>query len=308
MDFFLIFTKVSVIFLLIMVGFFLATKRLLSTVGQKELTSLLLYVFLPCTLIRSFDIDFSADILKTGVKMALFMFAAYILSYFLANMIAKKYKLSNQQRDVHTLSMIFPNVGFMGYPIIDAIIGPHAIIYAVMSNMGFELFAWTFGINTISRNSPVKPKDNIIKFLLKTPAIVAILIGMFLFTTPFYIPDPLLSTVNLLANAMSPTAMIIVGISLANSDLSKIIKNKYIYFSCAVRLLIIPLLLMCSLKLIGATDMTYYIPMIIISMPAAGYVTMFATKYESDSLLASEIISMSTLLSLITIPIILSIL
>ncbi|MGB5823634.1 MAG: AEC family transporter [Proteocatella sp.] len=308
MDFFLIFTKVSVIFILIMVGFFLATKNMLTSVGQKELTSLLLYVFLPCTLIRSFDIDFSADILNTGIKMALFMFTAYILSYFLSNMIAKKYKLSSQQRDVHTLSMIFPNVGFMGYPIISAIIGPHAIIYAVMSNMGFELFAWTVGIRTISRNSPVKQKDNILKFLLKTPAIIAIIIGMFLFTTPLYIPDPFLSTINLLANAMSPTAMIIVGISLANSNMSKIIKNKYIYFSCGMRLLLIPLLLMLSLKLLGATGMSYYVPMILISMPTAGYATMFATKYESDSLLASEIISMSTLLSLISIPIILSML
>lgn len=308
MDFYLIFTKVAVIFLLIIVGFFLTKKEMLSSTGQKELTSLLLYVFLPCTLIKSFNIDFSIDILKNGIKIALIMFVAYILSYLLSDIIVKQYKLSNQQRDVHLLSMIFPNVGFMGYPIVDAIIGPHAIIYAVMANMGFEFFAWTIGIKTISRNSPVKIKENFIKSLLKTPAIIAIIIGMCLFTTPLSIPEPLLSTINLLANAMSPTAMIIVGISLANSNLSKIMKNKYIYFSCAVRLLIIPLLLMAALKLLGATDMAYYIPMILISMPTAGYATIFATKYESDSLLASEIISMGTLFSLISIPIILGIL
>lgn len=308
MNFFLIFTKVSVIFLLILVGYFLATKKMLTSSGQKELTSLLLYVFLPCTLIKSFDIDFSVDILKNGITMALIMFVVYILSYFLANMVAKKYKTPEQQQDVHTLSMILPNVGFMGYPIISAIIGPQAIIYAVMSNMGFELFAWTVGIKTISRNSPVKQKENILKFLMKTPAIIAIIIGMFLFTTPLYIPEPLLSTVNLLANAMSPTAMIVVGISLANSNMYAIIKNKYIYISSGVRLILIPMLLMFVLKSLGLTGMIYYVPMILISMPTAGYATMFATKYETDSFLASEIISMSTLLSLISIPIILSML
>lgn len=306
MNFYLIFSKVSVIFLLILVGFFLSKRRILSSEGQRELTSLLLYVLLPCTLIKSFDIEYSYDILTRGLKMSFFMFGIYIISYFLARFISGKYGEPENRKDIHVLSMILPNVGFMGYPIINALIGPDAIIYAVMCNMGFEFFAWTVGINTVSKNSPVKVTENPVFSLLKTPAILAILTGMVLFTTPLYIPEPLISTVNLLAGAMSPVAMIIVGISLANSNLSNIIKNKYIYISSLVRLFAIPLITMLILKLISAENLSYTIPLILISMPTAGYATMFATKYENDSLLASEIISMSTLISLISIPLILS--
>ena len=308
MNFYLIFSKVSVIFLLIIVGFILSKKKILSSEGQKELTSLLLYVLLPCTLIKSFDIEYSSDILARGLKMSVFMFAIYIVSYLIATLVSKKYAEPENRRDIHVLSMILPNVGFMGYPIVNALIGPEAIIYAVMCNVGFEFFAWTFGIRTVSRNSPVKTSGNPVLSLLSTPAIMAILAGMVLFTTPLYIPEPLISTVNLLAAAMSPVAMMIVGISLANSDLSRIIKNRYIYISSSVRLVLIPLITMFALKALSAADMSYYIPMIVISMPTAGYATMFATKYENDSLLASEMISMSTLMSLISIPVILSLL
>lgn len=308
MDFYLIFSKVSVIFLLILVGFFLAKKGFLSPHSQKEMTALILYVLLPCTLIKSFDIDFSRDILNTGLKLAVTMFITYNCSYIIANIIAKKYKLDPIQKDVHTLSMIIPNVGFMGYPIVNAIIGPEGIIFAVMANMGFELFAWTIGIKTISRNSSVKHTDNVALSLLKTPAIIAIIVGMVLFTTPLTIPEPVRSTVVLLSNAMSPIAMIIVGISLANSHITQLLKDKYMYISCLTRLVFIPLCLFAVLKSLNFQETAYFIPMILISMPTAGYATMFATKYESDSVLASELISMSTLFSLITIPLVLSLL
>lgn len=308
MDFYLILSKVSVIFLLILVGFFLAKKGFLTEQSQKEMTSLILYVLLPCTLIKSFDIDFSRDILNTGLKIAVTMFITYNVSYILADFIGKRYKLNLSQKDVHILSMVIPNVGFMGYPIVNAIMGPEGIIFAVMANMGFELFAWTIGIKTISRHSHIKNTDNIVVHLLKTPAIVAIIIGMILFTTPLSVPEPLKSTMLLLASAMSPIAMIIVGISLANSHITKLLKNKHMYITCITRLVVIPLLLLTALKTLKFYETLYYLPMILISMPTAGYATMFATKYESDSVLASELISMSTLFSLITIPVILSLL
>ncbi|MBP7908358.1 MAG: AEC family transporter, partial [Proteocatella sp.] len=135
MNFYLIFSKVSVIFLLIIVGFILSKKKILSSEGQKELTSLLLYVLLPCTLIKSFDIEYSSDILARGLKMSVFMFAIYIVSYLIATLVSKKYAEPENRRDIHVLSMILPNVGFMGYPIVNALIGPEAIIYAVMCNV-----------------------------------------------------------------------------------------------------------------------------------------------------------------------------
>src|SRR5690606_1267093 len=101
MNFYLIFSKVSVIFLLIIVGFLLSKKKILSSEGQKELTSLLLYVLLPCTLIKSFDIEYSSDILARGLKMSVFMFAIYIVSYLIATLVSKKYAEPENRRDIH---------------------------------------------------------------------------------------------------------------------------------------------------------------------------------------------------------------
>ena len=129
-----------------------------------------------------------------------------------------------------------------------------------------------------------------------------------MYISPFRIPEPFISTINLLSNAMSPVTMIIVGMALSKADLKKVLLQKDPYIVSAIRLLVYPMMVLGLFRLIGISGITYSMPLILVSMPSAGYTSILAGKYGSDATYASEIVTMCTLLSLVTIPFVLSLL
>ncbi len=306
MDFFLVFQKVVVIFLLIMVGYVVVKKGLVTPEGQKSVTNLLLYVFLPCTLLRTFQAPFVAASFFNGLQITFTMAAIYLTTTLLSFPIARALTKDEKKVAILVVGMVLPNVAFMGYPIIEAIIGQEYIFYAVMGTIAFEVISWSLMASIIIKSTGVESNETLFQRLSRTPAIIAIVISLAIYVSPFRIPEPFISTIHLLANAMSPVAMIIVGMALAKADIKKVWFQKELYVVSAVRLLVYPLLLLGLFKLIGLQGVTYSMPLILISMPSAGYTSIVAGLYGADATFASEIVTMCTLLSLITIPLFLA--
>ena len=308
MDFFLVFQKVVVIFLLIMVGYFVVKKGIVSPSGQKDVTNLLLYVFLPCTLLRTFQTPFEYTPFINGLQITFTMAVIYLSTTALSIFIARLLTKDPQKRAILVLGMVLPNVAFMGYPIIEAIIGQEYIFYAVMGTIAFETISWTIMVSLITKSTDIDSGETLLQRLIRTPAIVTIVISFIMYISPFRIPEPFISTINLLSNAMSPVAMIIVGMALSKADLKKVLLQKDPYIVSAIRLLVYPLMVLGLFRLIGISGITYSMPLILVSMPSAGYTSILAGKYGSDATYASEIVTMCTLLSLVTIPFVLSLL
>ncbi len=306
MDFFLVFQKVVVIFLLIMVGYVVVKKGLVTPEGQKSVTNLLLYVFLPCTLLRTFQAPFVAASFFNGLQITFTMAAIYLTTTLLSFPIARALTKDEKKVAILVVGMVLPNVAFMGYPIIEAIIGQEYIFYAVMGTIAFEVISWSLMASIIIKSTGVESNETLFQRLSRTPAIIAIVVSLAIYVSPFRIPEPFISTIHLLANAMSPVAMIIVGMALAKADIKKVWFQKELYVVSAVRLLVYPLLLLGLFKLIGLQGVTYSMPLILISMPSAGYTSIVAGLYGADATFASEIVTMCTLLSLITIPLFLA--
>ncbi len=306
MDFFLVFQKVVVIFLLIMVGYVVVKKGLVTPERQKSVTNLLLYVFLPCTLLRTFQAPFVAASFFNGLQITFTMAAIYLTTTLLSFPIARALTKDEKKVAILVVGMVLPNVAFMGYPIIEAIIGQEYIFYAVMGTIAFEVISWSLMASIIIKSTGVESNETLFQRLSRTPAIIAIVISLAIYVSPFRIPEPFISTIHLLANAMSPVAMIIVGMALAKADIKKVWFQKELYVVSAVRLLVYPLLLLGLFKLIGLQGVTYSMPLILISMPSAGYTSIVAGLYGADATFASEIVTMCTLLSLITIPLFLA--
>lgn len=306
MGFFLIFSKVFVIFLLIFVGYALTRSGLVTEKGQKEMTNVLLYAFLPCALIRAFQVPFEREVFFDGVLIFILMGIAYLLTTIASVFIAKFVTKDKSKQAILVLGMVLPNVGFMGYPLIESLIGSEYIFYAVMANISFEIFSWSIMVTIVTKSVGISSDISVIKRLSTMPPIIAIGIGLITYFLPFTVPDPFMSTIHLLGNAMTPVAMLIVGMSLSKADLKKVLFQKELYIVSFVRLVVYPVTFLAIFKSIGISGVLYSIPIILISMPSAGYTNIIAQKFGADATFASEIVTLCNLISLITIPVILS--
>ncbi len=306
MNFFMIFSKVSVIFLLILVGFILTRCGIIKEQSQKDLTNLLLYAFLPCALIKAFQVPFDKLSFVNGLRVSLIMTLVYLTATFLATYIARFFTSDLQKRDIYTIGMVLPNVTFMGYPVIESVLGPEYLFYIVMAGIPFEILAWSLMSGIIIKHGDNPPDISLTKRLLTSPPLIGITLSLLLYILPFKLPDSMYSTIHYLASAMTPVAMIIIGMSLAKANIKKLIMNPWLYAASAVKLVIFPLILFIVLKGLGFEGAPLILPVTLLSMPTAGYTNIIAAKYGSDAVFAAEFISLCTLLSLITIPVIIS--
>lgn len=304
MDFFVTLQNVSVLFLLIVVGFIAGKANIISLSGQKELSNFVLKVTMPATIILALQLEYTKERFMTATTIIVIISVAYIGMIGFSKLFRKMYDLDEAGGDIAEVGMVLPNTSFMGYPIVLSLLGQEALFYAVLgTGLIFEIVAWTYGAYMVSRSTGDDFKKNIVRNILLSPGIISITIGFLLFILSIKIPEPINTTMGLLSGATSPLAMIVVGILLSRSKIKESLINKKLYVISIIKLLVYPLALFFALKLIGMEGMQLIIPVIMISTPTAAYVAIFAGNADNNTKLASQIVFVSSLLSLITIPI-----
>lgn len=305
MDFFLTLQNVSILFSLILIGYIIGKLKLITSVGQKEITKLVLYVTMPATIIMAMQVPFSYDKIDNIMKLIIIMICCYIGLFIVSTVVTSFFKVENNQKDIYKTAMILSNTSFMGYPIVLALLGQDALFYAVIcAGFIFELVSWTFGTYTIGRHCHSSSSNGGLKKAILNPGVISILIGGTLFLTNLSIPEPISSTMNMLSKATSPLAMIVVGLILSNSKIGDAFKNIKIYIVCLFKLVVNPVLISLTLKTLGFSDIRLILPVVVLSMPTAAYVAMFSDNLGNDKDLAGQIVFICSLLSLITIPLI----
>ncbi|MBP1904611.1 putative permease [Paenibacillus turicensis] len=303
-DFFLTLQKVSVLFLLIVIGFVAGRLNLISEKGQKDITQLVLYITMPATIFSAMQLKMSEERLNTSFTIVGIMIFCYFFMFTVGWLLSRKLALSNDKKDVILTALLLSNTSFMGYPIIQSLLGKEALFYAVIgAGFIFEIVSWSFGVFFISRNGTGTATFDLKKVLI-SPGILAILFGLVFFAFQLPVPEPLDSVIHIVSPATSPLAMIVIGLMLSRSNIMEAFKNKYLYLTAFFKLLFVPLILTFVLKSIGLTGPSLIIPILAVSMPTASYVAMFSGNYGNDAKFASQIVFVSSLMSMISIPIV----
>lgn len=303
MNFLLTLQKVSVLFLLIIVGYITGKKNIITSSGQKELASLVLKVTMPATIILAMQLEYTSERLFTAFRIMIIVILAYLGMIILSNFTSKRYKVTDGQRDVIKIASLLSNTSFMGFPIVLSVLGNEALFFAVLGvGLIFEIVSWTYGIYTISRTTEFDFSKNIVKNILLSPGILSIAVGLILFIFSIKIPEPINATMGLLSQATSPLAMLVVGILLSRSNVKECLTTPKLYLVSITKLLVFPMLIFLVLKVLGFTGMELIIPVIMLSMPTAAYVAIFSANVGNDTNLASQLVFISSLLSIITIP------
>ena len=304
MDFWTIFSQVLVLFLLILVGYIAGKQQMITKHGAKEISTLVLYITLPALIIRAMQFDFSIELLGQSLKMIGMAIAVYAATISLSYLFAKLLRAKGKEKDVFQTAMIFPNVGFMGYPITQGLYGTQGIFYTSLFNMPFDLLMWTVGVHMLSRSSDSTASKKKGLAALFNPGTIAVAIGFTLFILSIKLPPILDSTLLYLASATTPLAMLAVGSTLARTRVDAIFANKKLLLTAVIKVAVIPAIMIVLFTILKLDGYFLKIPIIITAMPVAANVAIFATRYESDELLASQLIFLTTLMSLVTIPLI----
>lgn len=296
--------QVLVLFILIIIGVICGKKSILSESSIKGLTNLVLYFVTPCVLIKSFvEIPFSAQKIR---ELGLVLLVSVLLHVGMILLTLPLIKDTDPSRErMLRFAVIFSNAGFMGLPLQEALLAEEGAFYAGTYIAVFNIFVWTYGLYLMSGNK----KDVSPKKALLSPGVLGVLMGFILFLIPsllpqFTLPDIVMVPVRHLAALNTPLPMIIIGYYLAQTDLKTALRDTKSFFVIILRILIVPLIAVGILYVCGMRGNMLVSLAVSVATPTATLTTMFAAKYDRHPISSCGIVSLSTLLSMVTIPLV----
>ncbi len=289
-------TQVVILFILIMLGAALTKSGILTESGVTSITDTVLMLVTPCLIIKSFIRPFDKSLLKELV----ISFAIAVLAH-VGFIILSRLLLHSKEKSVERVlrfGAVFSNCGYMSLPLQQSILGDMGVFYAASFIAIFNLFAWSYGIILISGDKKYfTPKK-----LLINPGLIGIAVGLVIFLFSIPVPKVLSEPISYIAALNTPLPMIIIGYHLTKSNLFAGLKNAKCMLAILLRLVILPLLVLGVAYLFGIRGDMLVSTAISCSAPIAAITTMFAYKFSADTSLSVNMVSLSTVFSLITMP------
>ena len=293
-------SQVLVIFILIALGFLCFKLKIATKESASFLSSFTMKVTLPCLMLSSFFRPFSRELLRdAGIVLAI-AFAAYALAFLIAWGYPRMLRMKGPERGVHRYALIVPNSGFMGVPVVEGFLGSFYLFHVAVFNVPLTLLGFSIGLWLIAKE---KGKTTTLSWKLFTnPPLLATVIGffVFLFSVPF--PAPLEQSIRLVGGTTTPLVMVIIGISIAQADMRRMLGRWQIYLTSFMRLFIFPALIALLCILVGVSGNLSILLVLLVAMPVASSTAVIAAVYDVAVEEASSVIVFSTLLSMITIP------
>lgn len=283
------------IFGLMLSGYLLTKTGILSSEARTPLSDLLINFILPCNIITSFMMEFNKKIMLDCLSILIVSIciqAVVVISskYFFPGADAKKLP-------VLQYGTIVSNAGFMGNPIAQGLYGDQGLLYASIYLIPLRAVMWSFGVNCFARTKG----KGIVKKILTHPCIVAVFLGMILMISQIQLPEGIQLAIRYAGNANTALSMIVIGNILAEVRISEIFNLKAWWF-CIVRLAIIPVMVFIGCHFAGIDELVKQVSVVLAGMPAAATTAILAAKYDGDAHFAAKIVFLSTLLSLISVP------
>ncbi len=295
-----VFIQVVILAILVFLGFILAKAKVINDNGVKNITELVLLLVTPCVIIKSFIREFNLETLKNLLLSFLIAIAVHIVFIILSMLLLHTKDITSKK--VLRFSAIFTNSGFMALPLQQALLGEDGVFYCSSYITIFNLVIWTYGLLLISEEK----KNLNVKKILLTPGIVAFIIGIIIFVFSIPVPYIIKQPMEYMAALNTPLPMIIIGYHLANSNIVRVLKSFTSLFAISLRLIIFPLIVMGLLYICKVRGSMFVSTAISSCAPTAAMATMFAAKYKSDVELSVAMVSATTLLSIITMPLIIT--
>lgn len=322
MNFWVPFFQMIVLFGMMATGFFCYKKEWLDDSAASMLSKVVVNIFNPLLVIngvlgQSGSAD--GDNIRVNLLLVVAYFAILILfGYLVVALLRPK----RTERTIYHLMSVFSNVGFMGIPVTKCVLGDEAAVYVAFYILMYNLLLYTYGTvltrkaaaeNEFSGSSgksgakDVGAAEGVVKKTLKqmmNPGIAASLLAIIIFGTGIRMPDFVISFCDYMGNATVPLSMFLIGVTVAQADVRSMLWNLRTYVYIVLRMLVLPLLLVFVMKSLPIDPVVFGVFIIEVGMPVGGIVTIMTKESGADADCCTRGTVLSTLASILTIPVI----
>ena len=298
-------TTVITMFIILAIGYILGKTNVIDRTASKNLSKLIVVIGQPALIINSIiSKTYSPENLSLALTSIGFAFAMHLTMAVIAYFTCIKIK-NLDERKITEFAMIFGNIGFLGIPVLGALFPENGAFVASFFVVSFNILLWVIGLGIIARK-----RDDIkltVRKIFINKGTVPSLIGFIIFLIPavfpaFALPKFVTSSVSYIASLCTPISMLIIGALLSTRTLKQIFGSGKVYYLCAFKLIIVPLLFCISMKLLGFSDFWILFVTACSAMPSASSTTMFAELYDTAPGYSAQCVGTSTLLSLAVLP------
>lgn len=293
--------KVGIMIVMIAVGWIITKKNILTDKGSEEITAILLKIVTPCLIISSFVTADPGDISPSSLVLSAVLSAAALLVAILVSFLFFR-KSPAGEKTVLRFGIIFSNAGFMGMPLVQSIVGEQGVIYGSFFIATFNLICWTYGYSLMSGGGKIK-----LKSVLFNPGTIGLAVGLPIYILRmnfpgFALPELIGAPIQGFADLNTPLAMVVVGANIAKVKVTDFLTDRRVYVASFGRLILAPVILIALMCLVKPESDLFISTMVQAAAPTAANCVLFAVMLDQDSLLASKLVAGSTLMSIVTIP------
>jgi len=301
----IIFQKLLVLFGFILIGSICYKKKWISDHSGTQISGLIVNIFNPALIISGVTGSKSNgdwNLVFLNLLLAVLMFLVLI---GISPLFVRILGIEKKQRNIYSVMLIFSNLGFVGIPLIQELYGRGAIFYVALYTLVYNILFYTYGIYLFEKEK--SDGHGNIKFQWKkmlNPGVIACLLSLVLFASQIFVPSPVVSFFDYLGNAAIPLSMIMTGVSLAKMPLKEVFRDIKMYQFTFLKMLVIPIIAALLIRYVSVNPVLAGIMVLMFGMPNGSMPVMLAVDYGLDSSICSRGIVLTTILSLITLPII----
>lgn len=299
MDMNAILTQMAVLFIILAVGYIANKVNVLPIAASRMLSKLVMHVTLPCLVLHSV---MTGDLSLSGGDAAFFLLMSllvYAIGFLISIVVPLLLRVPRPDRGLYRFMTAFANVGFMGFPVVEAIFGSSAAFYVALFNLPFGMLAFSIGIMMIAgKGEKINPK------LFINPTLIASIAAFVIFALQLRIPTLIVDATDLIGRVTTPAAMLIIGSTLAGIPFREVFSEWRVYPFALIKLIVIPAVTCLAIRNLVPDSLMLGVLVIMAAMPSATNTTMMSMEYGGNERLASIGVFLTTILSLVTVPLI----
>ena len=288
--------QVATLFLMMAVGFVLGRAGKMTEAGRSQMSYLLLYIVCPCVMVDCFLVERTPALTQEVAVGSAAALACYLLFFAVSLLFFRRQPAD--ARDTLRFAAVYGNIGFMGLPLVQSILGEEALVYGALALLAFNLTSWTLGVLIMGGRAAFSLRRAVLN-----PGVVGIGLGLLCFLSGLRFPSPVGASLSFLSDLNTPLAMVVIGGQMASTDLGRTFRRPDLYASSILKLIVIPLITALLLLPFRLPALVYCSMVILAGTPTAGTSGILAQQYNRDVGSAAQLVTLSTLLSVITLPV-----
>lgn len=298
--------QMIVLFLIMMVGFVCRRTGILNKDASKLLSGIVVNVANPALILSS---SMNPETTIEGKELALTFGLAiglYLIYLLLAEIIPRVMRIESDDFGVYKVMTVFSNIGFMGFPLLSAMYGSESLLYASLFTIPYNILIYTYGVSALVKHEKVaeEKRDRIQWSKIFNIGVIACILALILYFTRLPMPAVLENVVDTLGSLTAPLSMIVIGDAMSQMKLKELFADKKLMLFSGIKLLVIPIIALVFVKMLDMSPMLTGVCMVMLATPVGSMTAMLAQQYDGNYELASKGVALTTLLSVITMPIV----